>query len=268
MEHMDIKLKAERSLVIAAKADRAERERLVETFIPLIASVARLYRNTPSVDREELMQEGVVGLLRALERYNPAFGNPFWAYASSWVRQAMQRHVAEMSGPVVLSDRALRKLAHVRECRRTLAQAINQEPTTTELVEETALSHAEIDHLLAARRMARAIDEPLRTGEDDGCSLNDLIVDERAQDAFDRVVTDVTAETLPALLATLNARERMVVTNRIGLDGRACTLRELGARLEVSAERVRQIEEATLDKLRVQALAKASCKASVSPRSL
>jgi DNA-directed RNA polymerase sigma subunit (sigma70/sigma32) len=167
----------------------------------------------------------------------------------------MQQLVAEMSGPVALSDRALRKLARVRECRRKRAQAIHREPTTTDLVEETALSHGEIEHLLAAHRMARAIDEPLRTGDGDGWTLNDLLVDERAEDAFDRVVTHVTAQALPTLLATLNARERMVVTNRIGLDGRACTLRELGARLELSAERVRQIEEATLRKLRALAVA-------------
>src|SRR4051794_29365529 len=168
---------AERALVLAAKADRAERDRLVETFLPLIAAVARLYRNTPGVDREELMQEGVVGLLRALERYDPSFGTPFWAYASSWVRQAMQQLVAELSGPIVLSDRALRKLARVRECRRERAQAIRREPTITELAEQTELSQGQIEHLLAAQRTTRAIDEPLRTEDGDSCTLNDLLVD-------------------------------------------------------------------------------------------
>jgi RNA polymerase primary sigma factor len=247
--------RAERALVLAAKTDRAERDRLVETFIPLIGGVARLYRNTPGVDREELMQEGVVGLLRALERYDPDFGTPFWAYASLWVRQAMQQLVAELSGPIVLSDRAMRKLARLRECRRERAQATRREPTTTELVEQTALSHDEIAHLLAAHRMTRAIDQPIETGDGDSWTLNDLLVDERAEDAFDRVDTYVTAQALPTLLTTLTARERMVVTNRMGLDGHACTLREIGARLEVSAERVRQIEETTLHKLRALAAA-------------
>jgi RNA polymerase sigma factor (sigma-70 family) len=248
--------RADRALVLAAKAHRVERDRLVETFTPLIGGVARLYRNTPGVDREELMQEGVVGLLRALERYDPAFGAPFWAYASSWVRQAMQQLVAELSGPIVLSDRAMRKLARLRECRRERAQAIRREPTTTELAEQSALTHDQIDHLLAAQHMTRAIDEPVRTENGDGCTLNDLLVDERAEEAFDRVETRVTAEELPAMLATLNARERMVVTDRFGLDGHACTLRELAARLELSAERVRQIEEATLHKLHSLATAK------------
>jgi RNA polymerase primary sigma factor len=247
--------RAELELVLAAKVDRAQRDRLVDTFLPLVGGVARLYRNAPGVGREELVQEGVVGLLRALERYDPAFDTPFWAYASWWVRQAMQQLVAELSGPVVLSDRAMRKLASLRECRRERAQATRREPTTTELVEQTGLSSDEIGHLLAARRMTRATDEPVPTGDGDGWTLDDVLADERAEDAFDHVVTQVTAEALPGMLAALNPRERMVVTNRIGLDGHACTLRELAARLELSAERVRQIEKATLDKLRAAATA-------------
>jgi RNA polymerase primary sigma factor len=245
----------ERALVLAAKADRVERDRLVETFVPLVAGVARLYRHTPGVDREELMQEGIVGLLRALERYDPAFGTPFWAYASSWVRQAMQQLVAELSGPIVLSDRAMRKLARVRACRRERAQAIRREPTTTELAEHTKLSREQIDQLLAAQRMTRAIDEPLWNEDGDGWTFGDLVVDERAEEAFDRVATRITADGVPALLATLDARERMVLSDRFGLEGHACTLREVAARLELSAERVRQIEEAALDKLHVLATA-------------
>jgi RNA polymerase primary sigma factor len=247
--------RAERALVLAAKDDRQERDRLVENCTPLIAGVARLYRHTPGVEREELMQEGVVGLLRALERYDPAFGTPFWAYASSWVRQAMQQLVAELSGPIVLSDRAMRKLARVRECRRERSQATRREPTTTELAERTALSHDEIEHLLAAQGTTRGIDEPVRDGDADGWTLNDLLADEQAEDAFDRVVSRVMAEAVPTMLTSLNTRERLVVTNRVGLDGPSCTLRELAARLELSAERVRQIEEATLDKLRLLATA-------------
>ena len=102
---------SERELVRSAQAgDRAGRARLVEAFLPLIGSVARVYRDSTQVDRVELLQEGVVGLLRALERYDPDQGVPFWGYASFWVRQAMQQLVAELTRPLVLSDRALRQL--------------------------------------------------------------------------------------------------------------------------------------------------------------
>src|SRR4030081_2131064 len=114
----------ERDLVAAAEAgDTAACAQLVEAFMPAIAGVARLYRNVAGVERDELLQEGVVGLLRAVKRYDPHLGTPFWSYASWWVRQAMQQLVAEMTRPVVLSDRALRQLARLNEVRREHLQA-------------------------------------------------------------------------------------------------------------------------------------------------
>ena len=103
----------------------------------MIASVARRYRGCPAVDHAELMQEGMVGVLRALERFDPALRTPFWAYASWWVRQAMQRLVAELGQPVVLSDRALRQLAQVKEARRDLNQSDGSEPSTDRLATTT-----------------------------------------------------------------------------------------------------------------------------------
>jgi RNA polymerase sigma factor (sigma-70 family) len=101
--------------MFAAKECRGEaRGALIEAFTPLIGHVARGYGGASGVGRAELMQQGVVGLLRALERYDPDLGTPFWAYASWWVRQAMQQLVSE-SRPVVVPDRAARQLACVRE---------------------------------------------------------------------------------------------------------------------------------------------------------
>jgi RNA polymerase primary sigma factor len=109
----------ERQLVTAAQAGDAQaRAELVDRFMPSIASVARLYRFTPGVERVELLQEGVVGLLRAVERFDPKLGTPFWAYAGWWVRQAMQQLVSELTAPTVLSDRAARHLARLRHARR------------------------------------------------------------------------------------------------------------------------------------------------------
>src|SRR3954451_16844076 len=109
----------ELELVLAAQRGRpGARAELVEAFMAPIASVARLYRGTRAVSREELIQDGVVGLLRAVERYDASLGTPFWAYASWWVRQAMQQLVSELTRPVVLSDRAARQLARVRNAER------------------------------------------------------------------------------------------------------------------------------------------------------
>jgi RNA polymerase sigma factor (sigma-70 family) len=109
---------AERALVEAAKAgDPGARARLVEAYIPRIAALARIYRGGPGIEHVELLQEGVMGLLRALERYDPDRG-PFWPYAAWWVRQAMQQLVAELTRPAVLSDRSLRQLARLKDAYR------------------------------------------------------------------------------------------------------------------------------------------------------
>jgi RNA polymerase primary sigma factor len=103
-------------LVAAAQAgDQGAKEELIDALAPLIGSVARMYRGCAAVSREELMQAGVVGVLRALDRFEPERETPFWAYASWWVRQAMQQLVSERGRPVVLPDRALRQLARIKD---------------------------------------------------------------------------------------------------------------------------------------------------------
>jgi RNA polymerase sigma factor (sigma-70 family) len=240
---------AERRLVIEAQDGRPDqRERLVEAFLPSIASIARLYRNAPSITMSELMQEGVVGVLRALKRYDPAMEVPFWAYASWWVRQAMQQLVAELSRPVVLSDRALRQLAHIKQAERECGQRLGREPTTSTLAAETGVSRDQIDRLRAAERAAAGLDEPV--GRDGSDTFAEILADLHADDPHEIAVFRVAADELPAVLATLNERERTIVRGRFGFDGRDFTLAELGDQLGVSAERVRQVEQAALAKLR------------------
>jgi RNA polymerase sigma factor (sigma-70 family) len=235
-------------LVLAAKQDPGRRAELVDAFCPLIATVARPYRRRGAIDRDELMQQGVVGLLRALERYDPSLGTPFWAYASWWVRQAMQQMVSELVGPVVLSDRAQRALSRMNAARHAYLQQHKREPTRTQLADAAGLDKAHVERLMAAGSRPRALEEPL--GDTDGGCLGDLLADPHAEDEFERVPRRTAAETLPALLARLNAREQFVLRGRFGLDGEERTLREIAEDLGVSAERVRQIEQCALDTLR------------------
>jgi RNA polymerase sigma factor (sigma-70 family) len=239
-------------LPAAIRDEPGARDALIAAFTPLIATIARTYRGSSVVRRDELMQEGVVGLLRALERYDPDLGTPFWAYASWWVRQAMQRLMSELGRPMVLSDRALRQVAQLKATERQEMQRRGREPNPAALSSATGMAREQVDRLMAAQRSALGLDEPLRRdGDRAGATVGDALLDPAAQDDFDRVPDQEAIEHLPRLLARLADRERSVVAERFGLGGRrARTLREVGDRLGVSAERVRQIEEVALGKLR------------------
>jgi RNA polymerase sigma factor (sigma-70 family) len=249
----DARQASEADLVLAALADEPGAcEALISTFTPLIGSIARTYRGSTVVQHRELMQEGVVGLLRALRRYQPELGTPFWAYASWWVRQAMQRLLSELGRPMVLSDRALRQVAQLKATERRELQRQGRQPNPEALSQATGVPRVQVDRLMAAQRAALGLDEPLRhDSHGSGATIGDLVADPTAQDAFDGISDRMEVERLPELLRVLAERERSVVAQRFGLGGcRARTLREVGDRLGVSAERVRQIEAAALGKLR------------------
>jgi RNA polymerase sigma factor (sigma-70 family) len=237
----------------AAAGDPRARAELVEAFLPLIASVARNYRASQQITRVELMQEGVVGLLRALERYEPDLGAPFWAYAAWWVRQAMQQLVSELTRPVVLSDHALRQLARVKEAHLEIQRATSKEPTLAELAERTGLHRDQLANLLAVERPPHPLEEPLEGEEGALGTFGELIADPLAEDEYERVVSHVAAGQLRDMLSGLSERERSVLRARFGLDGQTKNLREIAETLGVSPERVRQLESRALGKLRAAA---------------
>jgi RNA polymerase sigma factor (sigma-70 family) len=241
----------ERRLVAAAAAgDTAAREKLVEAFLPAIAAVARLYRGSATVERAELLQSGVVGLLRALKRYEPALGTPFWAYAAWWVRQAMQQLVSEVTRPAVLSDRAQRALARLVEARRDHLREHGRGPSVDELAQAANLPRALVGSLLAIERAPRGLEEPLDGGEEAGMTVGDLIRDPIAEEDLEAVMARMELEQVRDLTADLGERERSILLNHYGIGRPAKTLREIGETIGVTAERVRQIEEGTLAGLR------------------
>jgi RNA polymerase primary sigma factor len=241
----------ERALVAAtAGGDQAARERLVEAHLPAISGMARRYRSTPGVERNELLQEGVAGLLRAVKRYDPGLDTPLWAYASWWVRQAMQQLVSEVTRPIVLSDRALRGLARVKEGRRAFVQEHSRNPSVDELAVAADLAPEQIERLLALEQIPRSLEES-GTG-DDGLSatVGELLTDPVAEHEFANVLDQMEIEEVRDLTATLDDRERQILYEHYGIGRPTRTLRQIGEGLGVSAERVRQIEEQALTTLR------------------
>ena len=236
------------------RGDRAACRELVDAFLPAIGAVARRFDRGGGVTRAELMQEGVAGLLFAARRYDPRTGTPFWGYASFWVRKAMQELVADVTRPAALSDHAVRGLAQVRAARRAHVVAHGTEPTGAQLAAATGLSRAQIDSLLAVERTPRSLDEPVGADSGSTATFGDQVVDPDAERDYDRVLDRLEIRAVRALAERLDERERTVLWGHYGLGRPAQTLHTIGAGLGLSAERVRQIEAAALEKLRAAAV--------------
>jgi RNA polymerase sigma factor (sigma-70 family) len=240
-------------LVLRAQAgDAAAREQLIERLLPLVAGQARRLR-TEGLDPADLVQEGVVGLLRALARFDPDRGAPFVAYASWWVRNAMQELRSDFVRPLRLPPRALRQLAELKAEHHRIYVEERRDASARELAELTEIEPGQVDALLRADAGGRSLDEPVRGTEAELGTLGDLLDDPLSAEAYEEVVDTITGEQLRALMARLSERERDVLDARFGFGRPGERLAEIGDRLGVSAERVRQIEARALAKLRAGA---------------
>jgi RNA polymerase primary sigma factor len=241
----------ERDLAIAAEAgDANASRRLVDAFLPSIIGLARRFPSGAGVERQELVQEGVAGLLFAAQRYDPRRDTPFWAYASFWVRKAMQGLVAELTRPVALSDRAVRGLARIKAARQAHLQAYGSEPTNDDLSRASGFTPTQVECLLAVERTPRGMEEPLSPDKGVAATVGDTIVDPAAELAFDRVLDEIEIREARDFANRLDERERAVIQGHYGLDQPAQTLNQIGGALGLTAERARQIELDALDKLR------------------
>jgi RNA polymerase sigma factor (sigma-70 family) len=213
-----------------------------------VSAVARRYR-TEGLDQTDLIQEGVVGLLRAIDRYDPERGVPFAAYAMFWIRQALQDTRSDFIRPFRLPPKALQQLSQLKSEHQRIYQREQRSAGVAELADRTRIDFAQAEALVAADRSVRSLDENIDTGGHIG-TLGDLLEDPLSATAYEDVIDTVAGEQLHALLSRLTEREREVVRARFGFDGTSERLADIGERLGISAERVRQIEERALAKLR------------------
>jgi len=240
----------EPDLVRRAKAgDAAAREELINRLLPVVVRIARPY-HTPGIEWEDLIQEGAVGLLRALASYNPEVGVPFPAYAVWWIRYGLQDLRSQFIRPLRLPPKALRRLAALKEAHERIYRQEHRNAGPDELSRAVGLSLADTEALLRADKRCRSLDEPAEEGAEVG-TLGELLADPLSEEAYEEVLSSVQADELRILLTHLSAREQEVLAARYGLDGREEeTLREVGERLGISAERVRQLEHRALAKVR------------------
>jgi RNA polymerase sigma factor (sigma-70 family) len=165
----------------------------------------------------------------------------------------MQQLVAELTRPLVLSDRALRQLSQLRRAHGEYVAQHGREPSTLELADSSGLTPEQVAEMLALERVPQSLDEPMRGEEGDLGAFGELLVDPLAADAYEQLLDHSEIEQIRALLGSLNDRERMILCERYGLGGPGRSLRDVGEQVGLSGERVRQIEQRALGKLRAAA---------------
>jgi RNA polymerase sigma factor (sigma-70 family) len=222
---------------------------LIERLLPLVFATARRYQ-TEGLEQADLLQEGIVGLLRALQRFDPDRGVPFAAYATWWIRQSLQETRSDFMRPMRLPPKALRQLSQLKSEHQRVYQRERRSARIGELADRTNIDLAQAEALLVADARSRSLDEPIDNAGGDIGTLGDLHEDPHSAATYEDVVDSVAGKQLRALLSRLTERERKVVEARFGFDTPVEKLSEVGERLGVSAERVRQIEERALAKLR------------------
>jgi RNA polymerase primary sigma factor len=228
------------------KGDMDAKDRMINSNLRLVVSVARKYQGH-GLTLGDLVQEGMLGLIRAAEKFDWRRGFKFSTYATLWIRQSIQRGLENSSRTIRLPVHIAQRERKINRTERELATKLGREPTEDEIAEAVELPVDQVIEIRKAARPLTSLDQPI--GEDGETSFGDLITAQQPA-VEDEVVQDAGTTAVQAAVSSLPERERNVVQLRFGLGGEEPTpLRETGRRLGISAERVRQIEEEALARL-------------------
>ncbi|MEU4743234.1 sigma-70 family RNA polymerase sigma factor [Actinosynnema sp. NPDC023658] len=246
--HPDLPDDRQRELRALIRDGHVAKNHLLEANLRLVVSLAKRYtgRGMPLLD---LIQEGNLGLIRAVEKFDYTKGFKFSTYATWWIRQAITRGMADQGRTIRLPVHLVEQVNKLARIKRDLHQQLGREATNEELAKESGLSPEKVVDLLDHARDPVSLDMPVGTEED--APLGDFIEDSDATDAESAVISGLLQDDLRRVLATLDPREQAVIRLRYGLeDGQPRTLDQIGKQFGLSRERVRQIEREVMSKLR------------------
>lgn len=197
----------------------------------------------------DLISEGNIGLMKAVERFDPNKGGKLSTYGSWWIKQSIKRALANQSNTIRLPVHMVDKITKMRRVAMMLSEELGREPTDEELSEEIGIDRAKLSHLKSAAQRPASLDAPI--GEDGNTQFGDIIGDEKAQTPLELLSHKNMHMQLDDLLEVLNERERKIVVARFGLGGETPkTLEEVGEEFGVTRERIRQLQNIALKKLR------------------
>lgn len=234
----------------AREGDGRARKRLIESNLRLVISIAKKYRGR-GVSFEDLIQEGNAGLIKAVERFDPALGNRFSTYATWWIRQAVTRAVADHARTVRLPSHVVDALFRLRRAENALSIELGRDATEEELAAHLDIKLEEVCRLREVSQPIGSVNAKVGTTAEEGAELGDLLPDERAGDEYALVEVGQWEGTLHEAVRSLPEREARILEMRHGLGGSETrTLREVSEALGISQERARQVEIKALRTIR------------------